>query len=276
MDKSIEREIHKIYMSVFKKIFKEVQQKSKGKKILQKDIEKEILQLSKSDKYKEFAKEFSIKLAKKGIYKQKGLWRKYYEAAKKAHYGVLPDTYSDFELSVFREATENNFKMITSIPKEVMEVFKQKFVKELIEEVAQGKIARGSFRRQLQKHGVKHAQLVARTETAKLQTVITQKRATDLGSVAYIWRASNDKRTRPSHRQMNDVVVFWRSQEQKPLLDNMRGNAGEFPNCRCDPHPLFKKGDLKKSIYKVYDYRTDMIITMTKIDLIQALERGEL
>ena len=122
--------------------------------------------------------------------------------------------------------------------------------------------------------GNTHSKVIARTESAKLQTVILENRALDLGSIAYIWLASNDKRTRPSHKAMNGVIVFWNF--NKPLLDNMRGHAGEFPNCRCSPQPIFDEEDLQKPFYKVYDYRNNNIISMNKKDLIEALKRGQL
>jgi hypothetical protein len=76
---------------------------------------------------------------------------------------------------------------------------------------------------------------------------------------------------------MNGVVVFWRTNElEKPRLDNMYGNAGEFPNCRCDPQIIFDENDLDKNNYKVYNYNSHTIINMTKKELINALEKGEL
>ena len=75
---------------------------------------------------------------------------------------------------------------------------------------------------------------------------------------------------------MNGVIVFWRSADQKPLLDNMRGDAGEFPNCRCSPEPILDVDDLTKTTYKVYNYLTDKVMTMNKKELIDHLERGNL
>ena len=46
---------------------------------------------------------------------------------------------------------------------------------------------------------------------------------------------------------MNGVIVFWRPDNQKPLLDKMRGNAGEFPNCRCTPLPILDENDITES-----------------------------
>lgn len=275
MNKATEREILKIYTEVFNKIYNKTRLAALAKGSRVAILEAASL-LESSETYKEFAKEFAKSLAKKGIASQRGLWRKYYEAARKLHYITLPPTYREYEYNILSAAVKHNFTMIKSIPSETVKVMEHKYTSTLIEEVAKGNLSRGSFARQLASHGHKNAKLIARTESAKLQTEILQNRATQLGSVAYIWRSSNDKRTRPSHRAMNDVVVFWQSEMQKPLLDKMRGNAGEFPNCRCTPQPIVDKDDLTKSVYKVYDYRTDKIISMNKKELIEALDKGSL
>ena len=275
MNNAIERQIKQIYMTVYKQVFtnKDANLLASGSRI---DIAKKLAQLRSSNKYNEFAKKFALELAKKGLSKQKGIWRKYFEAAKKAHYVALPQTYDKFELEVLSQAVKHNFGMIKSIPERMMEILQHKYTSTLIEEVAKGTTTRGSFKRLLTKHGQKQAELIARTETAKLQTAITKTRAVNIGSVAYTWLSSKDKRTRPSHREMDKVVVFWRDDMQKPLRDEMRGDAGEFPNCRCDAQPIVDVDDITESRYKVYDYRTDKIISMTKNKLIEALTRGYL
>lgn len=273
MNKRIEKEITKIYNKVFKKIFtNEVVKEFSQGSIDQ--IQQRILKLQSSEQYDKFCMEFSKELAKHGLSNQKGIWRKYYQAAKKIHYIALPKTFNEFELNTMKEAVQNNFKMIKSIPERIMEITNQKFTNTLIQEVIQGKKPRGYFKKELEKHGAIHAGLIARTETAKLQTSILQNRSTNLGSVAYIWLASNDKRTRPSHRNMNGVVVLWN--HEKPLLDNMRGHAGEFPNCRCSPEPILDIKELNKSYYKVYNYHTDKIDTYSKRQLIEILNNDEI
>ena len=47
-------------------------------------------------------------------------------------------------------------------------------------------------------------------------------------------------------------------------------------NCRCDAQPIVDIDDLDKSIYKVYDYRQNKIISLNKSELIKSLEKGEL
>lgn len=275
MNKSIERKIVKIAEMVFKKLFsgKQLTDLSKGDRS---EIIRAASILEMSDAYNDFATKYSIELAKQGVRGEKGIWRKYYNAAKKLHYVGLPKTLTDYEAGILRKAIEHNFHMIKTIPSRMLETLNKKYASALIEEVVKGTASRGSFAKMLASHGHKHAKLIARTETAKLQTTIAKNRAVDVGSIAYEWLASNDKRTRPSHRAMNGVIVFWRNDMQKPLLDNMRGDAGEFPNCRCSPQPIVDIDELTESFYKVYDYRTDKIVRMGKNQLIEAIENKSL
>lgn len=79
------------------------------------------------------------------------------------------------------------------------------------------------------------ATLIARTETSRVSSNLTQARAMYVGSVAYLWRTARDKDVRPSHRAMEGQPVNW---DNPPTLDNLRGHAGCLPNCRCHPEPI--------------------------------------
>lgn len=79
------------------------------------------------------------------------------------------------------------------------------------------------------------ARLIARTETSRTATALTESRATYVGSTAYIWRTSHDSDVRPSHAAMDGQVVRW---DSPPTLDGMVGHAGQLPNCRCWPEPI--------------------------------------
>lgn len=275
MSKAVQNKIDKIYKTLFKKVFtvKNSAALSRGNK---KQVKRAILRLKSSKQFDDFAKKFSKELARQGLHGTKGVWRKYFEAAKKSGYIALNTSYSTYEYNNMSAAIKNNFKMIKSIPDKFLNILEQRYTSTLIEEVAKGAISRGSFKKQLEKHGHKNAGVIARTETAKLQTAILEERATQLGSVAYIWLSSNDRRTRQSHKDMNGVVVFWRGDTEKPKIDNMQGNAGEFPNCRCSPQPIVDIRDLPKHAYKVYNYNTHKVINMKKRDLINVLEKGSL
>ena len=275
MNKAIERKIIKIYNEIYKKVFNQsaITTLMHGSTAI---TSARIANLQSSKQFDEFAKKFADELAKKGLANERGIWRQFFKAAKSAHLVALSLSYRQFEYEQMSKAVQHNFMMIKSIPQKILEILSHKYTSTLIEEVVKGKLPRGSFARQLSIHAGKQAKVIARTETAKLRTAITENRATSLGSVAYIWRASNDVRTRPSHKAMNDVVVFWRQGTLKPLLDGMYGNAGEFPNCRCTTFPIFDESDLTKTNYKVYDYNTHEIITMSKKDLLESIRHNEL
>ncbi len=276
MSKNIEKEIEKIYNRVLRRTIRKLSSNSylKSNKV---DIADKILGIANTRFYNEFARRFSRALARKGLADKRGVWRKYFRAASKSQQGVIYKTYSEFQKAQLHKAIEHNFKMIKSIPKHILALYERKYISVLKKEVLEGRISRGSFEKQLREHGHKNAKLIARTERSKLQTEILKNRATDLGSVAYIWRSSNDNRTRKSHRLMNNVVVLWRTSDaEKPEIDNMWGNAGDFPNCRCSPNPIFDKSDLTKSSYKVYNYKTHKLITLSKSQLSKVLEKGSL
>lgn len=81
------------------------------------------------------------------------------------------------------------------------------------------------------------ANLIARTEVARANSVLTQARAKAVGSTHYIWRTSKDSAVRESHRKMEGKVCEWNN--PPTLIDGTTGNAGTFPNCRCYPEPVF-------------------------------------
>ena len=80
------------------------------------------------------------------------------------------------------------------------------------------------------------AKLIARTETSRSQTIMTEQRAKIAGSDGYIWRTSEDQKVRQSHKMMDNRYVNWAT---PPTLDGLVGHAGALPNCRCYPEPVF-------------------------------------
>lgn len=80
------------------------------------------------------------------------------------------------------------------------------------------------------------AQLIARTEVARQQSLLTQTRAVSIGSEGYIWRTAEDGRVRPSHAALNGRFIRW---DDPPLVDGKyRAHAGQIFNCRCYPEPV--------------------------------------
>lgn len=87
-----------------------------------------------------------------------------------------------------------------------------------------------------------HSKLIARTETSKASTALTQARSEDLGLMWWVWRTSKDERVRLSHRKMEGVLCSWNDLPSPELLVGERGYghyaAGNIFNCRCYPEPL--------------------------------------
>lgn len=79
------------------------------------------------------------------------------------------------------------------------------------------------------------ATTIARTETARAASMLTEARAKHIKSTGYIWRTSRDADVRPSHKKMEGKYVAW---NDPPTLDGLTGNAGCLPNCRCYPEPV--------------------------------------
>jgi SPP1 gp7 family putative phage head morphogenesis protein len=80
------------------------------------------------------------------------------------------------------------------------------------------------------------ATLIARTETAKANAMITQARAQEAGIEYYRWETAEDDDVRESHREMANKI--FRFSDPPTLSDGTTGNPGEFPNCRCFAVPI--------------------------------------
>lgn len=81
------------------------------------------------------------------------------------------------------------------------------------------------------------ANLIARTETARVAANLTQARAEYVGSDGYIWRSAGDLDVRPLHRQLNGKFIRW---SEPPVAGGRgeRAHAGCIYNCRCYPEPV--------------------------------------
>lgn len=101
------------------------------------------------------------------------------------------------------------------------------------EEIAKDILASGEVSRS-------RANLIARTETGRAATTLTQVRSEHLGSPGYIWRTARDLDVRLRHRELEGQFVVW---GQPPIASEpgqrvMRYHAGAGPNCRCFCEPV--------------------------------------
>jgi len=87
------------------------------------------------------------------------------------------------------------------------------------------------------------AVLIARTETSRTSSVLTEVRAQNAGSPGYRWQCVHDGRARPMHRYLDDLcnrqgkVIPW---GLRPECDKGHySHAGQIWNCRCHEAPVF-------------------------------------
>src|SRR5690606_6656013 len=55
----------------------------------------------------------------------------------------------------------------------------------------------------------RHAKLIARDQTVKLNASLTKLRQEDLGITTYQWQTSGDERVRASHRAIDGMICKW-------------------------------------------------------------------
>lgn len=110
------------------------------------------------------------------------------------------------------------------------------------------------------------AALIARTETSKTSTALTQARCENIGLSWYRWRTSEDGRVRDSHRHMNGVLIKWTNPPSPERLISAKNppapyHAGDIYNCRCYPEPVINLDYLE---FPVEVYWNGSIIKMTR------------
>lgn len=81
---------------------------------------------------------------------------------------------------------------------------------------------------------------LARSETAKINSALTEARSEQLGISAYLFLSALRDNTRESHADMNEMVVDY---DNPPELEDPEGaaHAGEPPNCYCWQNPIVLK-----------------------------------
>lgn len=109
--------------------------------------------------------------------------------------------------------------------------------------------------------------LIARTETAKANTALSQSRAEQLELPWYVWRTSGDARVRDSHFIMEGVLVNWNNPpnpeqlDKEPKVHHGPYHAGNIYNCRCYPESLL---DLKQVQWPAKVFWAGKIQRMTR------------
>ena len=163
--------------------------------------------------------------------------------------GLMSDMDNPFIGGAIRDIVLNNASLIKTIPnrldREMTTLMAQKSAyaglrsDDLTQEIL------GQFDHLLEWQ----ARRIARTETAKAQSALTQVRSVYVGAKWYVWRTAADgERVRESHRHMEGVLVHW---SEPPSPEALAGkstvgfyHAGNIYNCRCYSQVLLDIDDV--------------------------------
>jgi len=140
-----------------------------------------------------------------------------------------------------RQLVEENARLIKTLPEGAARLAS----KELARRAQEGQRPSASEELSVFRHIQRwQARRIARTETAKAQSALTQARSEELGLPWYQWRSSRDERVRASHRKMDTVLFRFDSPPSPEALvgekDYGRYGAGNTFNCRCYAEPLLR------------------------------------
>lgn len=171
-------------------------------------------------------------------------WR---QAARKSSQGdmirnslenLMEDTHTGTRV---KELVADNAKYIKTIPKDVT----QDMTKYMQEQAFKGRRTAyrdADFKKMVGNMTEKHAKVIARTETSKAMSALTQARSEDIGLDWYIWHTSEDVRVRNSHKNMDNVLCRF---SDPPAPEELVGEksaghyqAGNIYNCRCYSAPV--------------------------------------
>ena len=165
-----------------------------------------------------------------------------------------------------QELVNENARLISTFPQDIQSKAAT-FIKEETMKGRRAAAIAGDLMEQFPDVSRARLSLIARTETSKASTALTQARADELGLDFYVWRTSKDARVRKSHRLMDGVIVAWKEPPSPEALAGIKStlgfyNGGNAPNCRCFCEPLL---DLNQVVWPHRIYRGGQIQYMTRI-----------
>lgn len=160
------------------------------------------------------------------------VWRRH---AKNMQRDLVKEIYRTPTGHLFRTFMESQVDLITSIPRQAAERVHE-LVLQGMEDAARAPEIAEEIRR-TSEVAQSRATLIARTEIARAQSLLTEARAVDVGSSHYIWRTMRDFAVRPRHKKLEGQVIAW---DDPPVAGESgeRAHAGQIYNCRCYPEPI--------------------------------------
>lgn len=149
---------------------------------------------------------------------------------------IMDDYYSGvFYQEMIEKWISENVDLIKTVPKESLGKIKRL----VYESFMKGKTNTDIIREIQRQYGIdkRHARLIARDQTGKLNAQITRHQQKDAGVNEYIWMTCQDERVRDSHIVLHGEKFSW---DAPPDVGNGRCcHPGEDYQCRCRAKPVF-------------------------------------
>lgn len=141
--------------------------------------------------------------------------------------------------AIFENLLGEQVNLIKSIPTEAAERVHELTMKGLSENGRPTEI-RDEIMRMVPGITKARATLIARTETARTASVLTQARAMAMGCTHFRWETARDEQVRPSHAALQGQIFRW---DEPPVTDvsggrEYRALPGQIWNCRCFAVPI--------------------------------------
>jgi SPP1 gp7 family putative phage head morphogenesis protein len=158
-----------------------------------------------------------------------------------------------------------NAQLISSVPRDIAQRITAKSA-ELYQAGARPEEIERELRRWAPGLAESRIRLIARTEVSRAETDVTRQRSERIGVAWYQWETSEDQRVRPSHRNMNGVLVAWSDPPNPERLINEPSKTapyapGSIYNCRCVSLPLVDVNEVRWPARVFYGGR---IVRMTR------------
>lgn len=259
------RRIELVYQKSLRVIMRKLEKELKGKNDLA-SILKTLKKFMKSEEFNKHAYASAKKMVTSVFTDAGKTWRTAANVNSKGRqiYEALKHEIDTTLIGIsINEQIERNAKLIKSMPERIRSEITDIVARESLEGRRASDIAEDLQERFPEMLKAK-ADLIARTETSKTSSALTQARSQNLGINWYEWRTSEDGRVRKSHKHMDGVLINWNDPPSpealtKPPIKSTLGkyNAGCAPNCRCYASPVVRL-DFISWPHKVY-YRGQII-----------------
>lgn len=261
------RRIELLYQRSLRKMMKSLENKLKSLTKLE-DILRTLKNFTKTKEFQQHAEAVARKMVTSTFSDEGKTWRAAANANSKSRqiYEAMQNEMTKTNLGfLVKEQVERNARLITGIPQKVSQEITDYVSRRTLEGRRSEDISEEL--QSIYPHLLKNkVDLIARTETSKTQSAITQGRSQSIGLNWYVWRTSEDVRVRKSHDHMEDVLINWNDAPSPEALIHKKSTLGKYhagccPNCRCYSEVVVRL-DFIKFPHKVF--YNNQIVTMTK------------